>query len=388
MTRRKIDVERALALRREGHSLDEVAAYFAVSGASAVRHAIKRHEAKYGPTDYHGHDEPRMAARRAQASYAAGSRNCLLSPDQLAEVFRLYHVDLLSMAEIGGKFSSHERTIGRYLNGVVHRKIVDPLLAHYGKPDRARFRPPARFTRLHFEQVFRLYHEEGKTIPQVANFLGMSNDTVYSILEGQDRYAELVEDLKRQFGGVRARNIIDISEVPIVFELYWADHRSQASIGVAFDTSGTVIGHVLRNEIRALESAAGPLYEKYGPPEELDVALGKEERYILTILREALRPRDVVGDRQRRQQPPWLEGQRFDVWVPDLNLAVEYHGVQHFEAVECWGGADKLKERQLNDERKREKCRKHGVTLIEFTYKDLISRESVLARLTSHRTLS
>ena len=64
--------------------------------------------------------------------------------------------------------------------------------------------------------------------------------------------------------------------------------------------------------------------------------------------------------------PEWLGGQHFDVWIPDLSIAIEYHGKQHFEPVDFFGGVEGLKATKLRDERKRKLSLENNVQLIEL----------------------
>ena len=45
----------------------------------------------------------------------------------------------------------------------------------------------------------------------------------------------------------------------------------------------------------------------------------------------------------RHHRPNWLEGLELDIYIPSKKLAFEYQGLQHFQAVEHWGGKEKLK---------------------------------------------
>jgi hypothetical protein len=67
-------------------------------------------------------------------------------------------------------------------------------------------------------------------------------------------------------------------------------------------------------------------------------------------------------------QPKWLGRQHLDIWVPNLNVAVEYHGVQHYRAVDFFGGEEAFKKGQERDDRKRGLCRKNSVRLVEIAY--------------------
>ncbi len=63
--------------------------------------------------------------------------------------------------------------------------------------------------------------------------------------------------------------------------------------------------------------------------------------------------------------PEWLGRQRFDIYIPDLNAAIEYNGVQHYKAVGLFGGEEGLKHTQYRDEEKRRKCKENKCNLFE-----------------------
>lgn len=65
--------------------------------------------------------------------------------------------------------------------------------------------------------------------------------------------------------------------------------------------------------------------------------------------------------------PKWLGLQHFDIWIPKWNIAVEYHGKQHFEPVEFFGGEDAFKENVKRDERKSTLAQANGVKLFVVT---------------------
>jgi hypothetical protein len=66
-------------------------------------------------------------------------------------------------------------------------------------------------------------------------------------------------------------------------------------------------------------------------------------------------------------QPLWLGRQHFDVWFPDWNIAVEYHGEQHFQAVEFFGGTEAFEATVRRDARKAALARENRVTLLIAT---------------------
>ncbi len=61
----------------------------------------------------------------------------------------------------------------------------------------------------------------------------------------------------------------------------------------------------------------------------------------------------------------WLGRQHFDIYFPKLNIAVEYQGKQHTEAVDYFGGEEAFQKGLKNDRRKKEKCQKNNCILIE-----------------------
>jgi hypothetical protein len=74
--------------------------------------------------------------------------------------------------------------------------------------------------------------------------------------------------------------------------------------------------------------------------------------------------------------PTFLEGQRFDIWIPQLKIAIEYNGIQHYEPVSIFGGIEGYNNTILRDEMKRQKCKNNNVKMIEvregFDMKELI----------------
>jgi len=62
-----------------------------------------------------------------------------------------------------------------------------------------------------------------------------------------------------------------------------------------------------------------------------------------------------------KQNPRGLE---LDFYWPELKIALELDGEQHFGAVKHWGGQEKFVQIQANDKRKNKLCKKNGIHLI------------------------
>lgn len=59
---------------------------------------------------------------------------------------------------------------------------------------------------------------------------------------------------------------------------------------------------------------------------------------------------------------------RYDFYLKDYNLIIEYDGIQHFESVDFYGGEDEFKMRQMIDYFKNEHCFKEKINLVRIPY--------------------
>ena len=81
-------------------------------------------------------------------------------------------------------------------------------------------------------------------------------------------------------------------------------------------------------------------------------------------------------------RPKWLAKQHFDIWFPRWKIAVEYHGKQHFEPVEFFGGSDSFEETKQRDIKKKRLAKANGVTLFVVTEEQ--SHEDVAKLINEH----
>lgn len=94
--------------------------------------------------------------------------------------------------------------------------------------------------------------------------------------------------------------------------------------------------------------------------------------------------RESKGERQIRL---WLEAQNikyehqyrfedcrdnkplpFDFYLPDYNLCIEYDGLQHYKAIDYFGGETHLRYVQKHDNIKNEYCINNGISLLRIPY--------------------
>lgn len=73
----------------------------------------------------------------------------------------------------------------------------------------------------------------------------------------------------------------------------------------------------------------------------------------------------------------------FDFFMPQLKIAIECQGRQHFERVQFFQSSDGdgFKKQQKNDGMKKEWCEANNVTLVEIRYDDDVTEELVLQKL-------
>lgn len=65
---------------------------------------------------------------------------------------------------------------------------------------------------------------------------------------------------------------------------------------------------------------------------------------------------------------PWLDGQRFDIYFPKHNIAVEYNGPQHYMPIQRLGGELSYLKTVERDKEKRIKCQENNCILFELKY--------------------
>jgi len=76
--------------------------------------------------------------------------------------------------------------------------------------------------------------------------------------------------------------------------------------------------------------------------------------------------------------------QEIDIWFPELKLAIEYDGEQHFYPIEYFGGQENFEKTTQRDHLKNQKIAEHTEDIkyfIRFNYKEPITKEYVIQKL-------
>lgn len=103
----------------------------------------------------------------------------------------------------------------------------------------------------------------------------------------------------------------------------------------------------------------------------------RKESTIETIIRKILESLGIEFI-PRCHTLDWLVYKRnleLDFYIPELNLAIEGHGVQHFVPVNYMGGEKGFKNHRQRDLIKYNLCKEHGVDIIYFAIPKILKRE-------------
>lgn len=68
---------------------------------------------------------------------------------------------------------------------------------------------------------------------------------------------------------------------------------------------------------------------------------------------------------------------RFDFYLPDYNILIEYNGKQHYEPVDYFGGEKSFETQILRDNIKKDYCKDNGILLFEIPYYSDLDEELI-----------
>jgi hypothetical protein len=117
--------------------------------------------------------------------------------------------------------------------------------------------------------------------------------------------------------------------------------------------------YIRRRAATLLRRAENEVRAAHGVPEIGAGWVGESE--LFDLVKSAF-PNEVV---LRHARPDWLAPQHLDVYLPRIELALEYQGLQHHEPVEFFGGEAAFRRQQQRDRKKRDVCKKAGCQLVE-----------------------
>jgi len=119
-----------------------------------------------------------------------------------------------------------------------------------------------------------------------------------------------------------------------------------------------------------LNSAAKWLESRW--KQEIGATTWISENQLYQILKRSLKRFRVV----QHAQPAWLAPQHLDIFVPEVSVAVEYMGRQHYEPIEFFGGEAGFKALRERDERKMRLCSTHDIHLHFVRYDEDVGKRA------------
>ena len=88
---------------------------------------------------------------------------------------------------------------------------------------------------------------------------------------------------------------------------------------------------------------------------------------------------------QYNERYKFVNNLQLDFYIPDLKIAIECQGEQHFKPVEHWGGKKTYERVKFNDKQKKKLCKKNNVKLIyysnlkiKYPYEVIENKEKIL----------
>lgn len=105
------------------------------------------------------------------------------------------------------------------------------------------------------------------------------------------------------------------------------------------------------------------------------VSKWKSEQTLFTLVKKE------YPDALFQFRPRWLEPQNLDIYIPSLNMGIEYQGIQHYESIDFFGGEEAFVYRQKLDARKKNLCDTNGLRLLAWPYTDEISMKNLKKKI-------
>lgn len=91
--------------------------------------------------------------------------------------------------------------------------------------------------------------------------------------------------------------------------------------------------------------------------------------------------KSIFSDAIYQYKASWLGQQSLDIYVPSLRLGIEYQGLQHFKAIDYFGGEIAYNKNKSRDERKATLCTENDIILLYWNYDEDINRDIFLKKL-------
>jgi hypothetical protein len=71
---------------------------------------------------------------------------------------------------------------------------------------------------------------------------------------------------------------------------------------------------------------------------------------------------------------------RFDFYLPDFNMCIEFDGIQHFKPVEHFGGSEIFEQTKIRDRIKVQYCSKNNIKLLRIPFSEINNIDKILTK--------
>ena len=106
----------------------------------------------------------------------------------------------------------------------------------------------------------------------------------------------------------------------------------------------------------------------------------KAEMELLVYVHKLFGNYDILTH-HRKFLMSWKWGLELDIYIPELRLAFEYMGIQHYKFTEFFHTKEDFEAQQYRDRCKKRICKLKGITLIKIKYNEKLSEQLVLSKL-------
>lgn len=83
---------------------------------------------------------------------------------------------------------------------------------------------------------------------------------------------------------------------------------------------------------------------------------------------------------------PTLPNRRFDFYLPEYNIIIEFDGIHHYKPIEYFGGEDKFVEYQKSDLEKNNYCINNQISLFRIPYWDFLEIPTILNEILKEKS--
>jgi len=133
---------------------------------------------------------------------------------------------------------------------------------------------------------------------------------------------------------------------------------------------------IINQLMKIIRDAENSFREEYNIPKVGEGWIQETELYN-KILKE-FPDYDVI----HHGKPKWIGRQHLDIYIPQIKLAIEFQGEQHFEPIDFFGGEESFKNTVERDTRKQKLCKKNKCELIivssGYDFKEIVNKINLI----------